>query len=121
MTDEKGTRICGTCYGTGEVGTERGPVDCPDCGGVGYLPGPEVLVEWRSRDIERAHTKATDRAHEDITWLAAELRRARAALLSVYSLACEAEDSDLIRAIRFEANRALGIHPLMPGETELTS
>ena len=85
---------------------------CPDCGGAGYLPGGEVLVDWRSRDIERAHSAPTDNAHADVAWLATELRRARAALLTVYSLANEGDDSDIKQAIRFEANRALGIHPI---------
>jgi hypothetical protein len=107
------SRMCATCYGTGEVGSEAGPASCPDCGGEGYMPGTEVLVDWRSRDIERAHNSDMSGAKDDIAWLAAELRRARSALLSIYTLACEAEDTDINKAIRFESNRALGIHPIV--------
>jgi len=46
---------CKSCHGTGEVVNEYGPAACPDCGGAGYLPSAHVLVEWRARDIERAH------------------------------------------------------------------
>jgi hypothetical protein len=76
------------------------------------LPGGEVLVDWRSRDIERAHSTQGDSVQADVAWLAAELRRTRGALISIYSLANEGEDSEIKQAIRFEANRALGIHPM---------
>lgn len=108
------SRICVTCYGTGEIGSESGPASCPDCGGAGYLPSPGILVEWRSRDIERAYETQASGARDDIHWLAAELRKARAALLSVYALSAEGDDSELKQAIRFEANRVLGIFPIEP-------
>jgi Ribonuclease G/E len=111
MTDA--SQICATCYGTGEIGNEVGVARCPDCGGEGYMPASEVLVEWRSRDIERAHTTSTSGVRDDIAWLAAELRKARSSLLSIYTLASDAEDSEVISRIRFEANRALGIHPIV--------
>jgi hypothetical protein len=113
MGTEDGSKICVTCYGTGEIGSESGPAPCPDCGGAGYLPSASILVEWRSRDIERAYETQASGARDDIRWLAAELRRARAALLSIYALSDEGDDSELKQAIRFEANRVLGIYPIV--------
>ena len=49
---------CKSCHGTGEVGSEFGMGQCPDCGGAGYLPSQHVLVEWRARDIERERAAA---------------------------------------------------------------
>lgn len=108
------SRICVSCLGTGEMGSEVGLESCPDCGGAGYLPSYDVLVDWRARDIERSHEARDSSAKSDIQWLAAELRRARAALLSVFTLANEGEDSEVKRAIRFAANRVLQIHPFEP-------
>ena len=101
-----------TCYGTGELGSESGPERCPDCGGAGYLPSPGILIEWRSRDIERAYETQASGARDDIHWLAAELRKARSALLSIYALSAEGDDTELKQAIRFEANRVLGTFPI---------
>jgi hypothetical protein len=85
--------------GTGEVGTESGPVDCPDCGGSGILPHPHVAVEWRVRDIERHHisgnhASSNDAVASDLRWLIAELRRARTALTEIAALADDAGDAE---------------------------
>lgn len=105
-------RRCHSCLGTGEVGTEAGPVDCPDCGGSGDLPDPHVAIEWRVRDIERTHASTRDAVSGDLRWLIAELRRARTALTEIASLAQDAGDSDIARRLRFTANRALELYPI---------
>jgi len=100
-----------SCWGTGEFVSEYGPADCPDCGGSGTLPSKSVLIEWRSRDIERAHAGADDAVGADVRWLAAELRNARRALNEIIALAHDLDDGDSIaRRIRFIANRALGTY-----------
>jgi hypothetical protein len=102
---------CGSCAGTGEVGSDFGPASCPDCGGAGFLPSPHVLVEWRSRDIERAHAKEQSASARDVRWLLAELRRARDALTEIHALAQELDDSNPIATrIRFKANHALRLY-----------
>jgi hypothetical protein len=105
-------RQCNSCSGTGEVGTEVGPVDCPDCGGSGLLPHPYVLVEWRVRDIEKARAGGSDATASDIRWLIAELRRARTALTQIASLGEDAGDSEMARRIRFTANQALELYEI---------
>lgn len=105
-------RQCNSCAGSGEVGTEVGPVDCPDCGGSGSLPHPYVLVEWRVRDIEKARAGGSDAVASDIRWLIAELRRARGALTQIASLGADAGDSELARRIRFTTNQALELYEI---------
>lgn len=105
-------RRCHSCLGTGEVGTEGGPVDCPDCGGSGILPHPHVAVEWRLRDIERLHATRDDAIAGDLRWLIAEVRRARTALTEIAALADDAGDTDVARRLRFTANRALELYPV---------
>jgi hypothetical protein len=115
-------RRCHSCLGTGEVGTESGPVDCPDCGGSGILPHPHVAVEWRVRDIERHHIAGNDASRNDasrndavandLRWLIAELRRARTALTEIAALADDAGDSEVARRLRFTVNRALELYPV---------
>jgi hypothetical protein len=103
-----------TCYGTGEAATSAGPADCPDCGGSGILPSRGVLIEWRARDIERAHAKSDDEAAVHVRWLLAELRSARRALNEIIALAHDVDDRDRIaRRIRFVANRALGTYEIV--------
>jgi hypothetical protein len=107
-------RQCNSCSGTGEVGTEVGVVDCPDCGGSGALPHPNVLVEWRTRDIEKARASGSDAAASDIRWLIAELRRARSALTDIAALAEDAGDSEVVQRIRVTAGQALALFELTP-------
>jgi hypothetical protein len=118
---EKTERQCSTCLGTGEIGTEVGPTDCPDCGGSGMLPHPLVAVEWRMRDIERSHAAGRDDAAADMRWLIAELRRARTALTEIAALAQDAGDSDLVQRLRFSANRALELYPIADVATSKAS
>lgn len=112
------TRQCNSCAGTGEVGTEAGLVDCPDCGGSGALPHPNVLVEWRARDIEKARGAGSDPAASDIRWLIAELRRARTALTEIAALAEDAGSAEVMQRIRVTAGRALALFELTPAASE---
>jgi len=90
-------------------------VDCPDCGGAGFLPSRNVLVEWRARDIERALSRGRTAENEDVRWLLAELRAARRALTEIIALAHDAHDPDQIALkIRFAANSALGMYDVVP-------
>lgn len=101
--------LCHSCGGSGDVPTDFGPADCPDCGGAGYLAERRVLVEWRMRDVERAVGSGIHPANVDIRWLIAELRSARKALSEVVALAHDAEDPEgIAMKIRIVASRALG-------------
>lgn len=109
------TPNCVSCAGTGEMGSEWGPVDCRDCGGTGYLPSRATLVEWRARDIETAIAGGRDVSPEDAHYLLVELRRARTALTEIISLAHDINDAEAIAVrIRFAANGALGLYDLVP-------
>jgi len=106
---------CSTCVATGEIPTDYGPMDCPDCGGAGHLPSRAVLVDWRSRDLERALGRGRTPDAADLTWLLAELRTARNALTDILALAHDLEDEHTIAVrIRFAANRALGVYEPAP-------
>lgn len=102
---------CQSCLGSGEAATDFGPVDCPDCGGAGYLPSKHVLVDWRARDIEQALARGRAADAADVHFLLAELRSARKALTEIVALAHDAHDPDQIaQRIRFAASRALGLY-----------
>ena len=101
---------CSSCHGSGEVGSEVVPVACPDCGGAGALPGRSTLIEWRARDIERSLNGNETQSATDLRWLISELRKARAALTEVVSLAQELDDEPLTTRMRFVANQALGLY-----------
>jgi hypothetical protein len=103
-------RVCLSCSGTGEIGTEGGVLDCPDCGGGGTLPHPSVLVEWRMRDIERARADGSAEVASDVRWLIAELRRARTALSEIASLVQDDGDAESARRVRVIAGRALALY-----------
>jgi len=105
---------CKSCHGSGEVGSEFGPGRCPDCGGAGYLPSPHVLVEWRARDIERAHAGAGSSTGGDVRWLLAELRRSRDALTEIAALSLELDENPVSARIRFAANQALRLYEVVP-------
>ena len=106
------TQPCTSCQGTGALPSDYGMMDCPDCGGAGYLPPRGVHTEWRARDIERGVELGQTPSANDVRWLLAELRNARSALTSVIALSHDIEDSeDIALRIRFTANRALGIYP----------
>jgi len=111
---------CDSCGSSGEVPTDFGPADCPDCGGAGYLPPRSTLVEWRLRDVELALSSAALPAASDVKWLVDEIRLARDALTEVLALAHDVADPDGIATrIRFTANRALGLYE--PGDPRRTS
>ena len=102
---------CSSCMGSGEMATDYGCVDCPDCGGAGFHPSRHVLVDWRARDIERSLPGRDLAEAADLAWAIAEMRRARAALVEIIALAHDAPDDDAIGGrLRFVANRALGFY-----------
>jgi hypothetical protein len=99
--------------GSGEVPTDYGSVDCPDCGGAGFLPSRHVLIDWRARDIERSLAQRDGQDAADLKWTVAEMRQARAALIEIVALAHDVQDNDVIaQRIRFVANRALGLYEI---------
>lgn len=104
---------CSSCVGSGEVPTDYGSMDCPDCGGAGYLPSHAVLVDWRARDLERALTRGSIPEPSDLRWMLAEMRKARSALTEIVALAHDVSDvstdNTIAQRIRFVANRALGL------------
>lgn len=106
---------CASCYGTGEIVTESGPVDCPDCMGVGRTPRGEVM-EWRLRDIERAHGSHPNDCVTDIRWLLFELRRHREALLQIFTRCQDIDDTALAAELRHLANGALDLYPVERGD-----
>jgi hypothetical protein len=97
--------------GSGEMPSDFGVVDCPDCGGGGILPPEGVRIEWRAADILRAAQGDKPVAPEHARWLFEELRKARVALTEIIALAHDAPADDSIALkIRFAANRALGLY-----------
>ena len=109
---------CSSCQCSGTLPTDYGPVDCPDCGGAGYLPPRSVLTEWRARDIERGLATARAPDASDARWLLAELRQAREALTSIIALAHDVQDPDAIAMrIRFIANQGLGLYAIADDRT----
>ena len=111
MTTTTHARGCTSCAGSGAMPTDYGLVDCPDCGGAGYLPSRSVHTEWRARDIERGLARGTIPDAADVRWALTELRAARDALTEIIALAHDVDDGDAIaRRIRFTANKALGLY-----------
>jgi hypothetical protein len=120
-------RQCNSCSGTGELGTDAGVVDCPDCGGSGLLPHPHTLVEWRMRDIERHYgsrhygsrhdnSRHEGASHEavaaDVRWLVSEVRRAREALTEIVALAQDGDPADVGARVQMTAVRALEFYEI---------
>lgn len=104
-----------SCAGTGEVATDYGPADCPDCGGAGALPPRATLVEWRAGDVERAIAAGRALDVADARWLLSELRTMRTALHEVIALAHDIRDDDQIALrIRMVASRAMGLYETVP-------
>jgi hypothetical protein len=105
---------CATCYGTGEIVCEQGPMTCPHCFGDGTPAGKGTKIEWRLREIERGATALEPERQDDLLWLIHELRRHREALVSILSICQDADDGDaLARRIKFEANEAVGLYEPM--------
>jgi hypothetical protein len=103
---------CMSCAGTGELATDNGPIDCPDCGGGGTLPTRAVLSEWRMRDLSRALAGGAHEASSaDVSWLIDELRHARTALTEIIALAHDIrDDAQLALRIRMVASQAIGLY-----------
>jgi hypothetical protein len=110
MNDATADR-CLTCHGAGETGTEGGPVVCPDCFGDGRPLGRGAKLEWRLRQIERAHCRTGLEGDADVVWLVHELRRSREGLVGIFTRCQDAEEGDVFAAeIRHRANQALGLY-----------
>lgn len=108
-----------SCSGTGEVATDYGPVDCPDCGGGGHLPSRAVLSEWRASDIGKAAAEGRPLEASDARWLLSELTTMRSALREVIAIAHDIRDDDqLALRIRMVASRAMGLYDVVPPEAE---
>ena len=109
---EKAVERCTSCHGEGEIGTDYGPVTCPDCFGEGSQMGSLERVEWRLRDIERNHASGTHGCEPDVRWLIHELRQSREALVHILAQ-CQDEAAgppELAAAVQFTAKRALGLY-----------
>jgi hypothetical protein len=104
---------CATCYGSGEIVTDQGPLLCRDCMGHGKVVGRPELVEWRMRDIEQSHQSSGHGCDDDMRWLVTELRRSRAALTQIFARCQDAADDDALAAdVRYIANSTLGLYPI---------
>jgi hypothetical protein len=113
---EAAVNRCVSCLGAGELGTENGPVTCPDCFGEGLQVESPERIEWRLRDIERVHQGSSHGCEADIHWLVQQLRRNREALIQILSR-CQDEPSNawsLGAHVQFVANRALGLYETKP-------
>ena len=106
---EGSTDRCLTCYGTGEIVGEAGASVCPDCLGHGGAPRGTVM-EWRLRDLERAHATHGTACTPDVSWLVHELRRHRAALVDVLTRCQDGGDQSPFPEIRHVVNDALGLY-----------
>ncbi len=108
---EKETAACATCLGEGEIGTENGPVSCPDCFGEGRPIALAERAEWRMRDIERAHSDDTHGCARDMRWLVYELRRSREALQRIIALCQDEDAANAVAAeVKFVANEVLELY-----------
>jgi len=108
MTEAK-RPSCSTCYGTGEIVTDQGSLVCPDCLGRGLPPARGGAMEWRLREIERAHQGTAHGCESDVRWLIVELRRSREALVQILTRCQDASDP-MAREIEFVANEVLGLY-----------
>lgn len=107
----KAPEQCLTCYGAGETVTESGPTVCPDCFGAGKQLSHSTKLEWRLREIERAHRHSGREAEAEVMWLIHELRHSREALVRILALCQDADDSNsTAREVKYCANEALGIY-----------
>jgi hypothetical protein len=106
---EEGT--CLTCLGGGEVSSERGLANCPDCDGTGKIGDIFRRTEHRLREVEKKVARQDGEAATDVRWLITELRMCRDSLLKVMTAAQDGSSNDeLLRRIQFEANEALGVY-----------
>jgi hypothetical protein len=100
---------CTTCYGTGEIVTDQGTFVCPDCLGRGLPPAQGGALEWRLREIERAHQGPGHPCEGDVRWLIVELRRSREALVRILTR-CQDDGGALAGEIKYLANDVLGLY-----------
>ena len=100
---------CATCYGSGEIVTDQGSFVCPDCLGQGLPPARGGAMEWRLRELERAHLGASHGCEGDIRWLILELRRSRDALVQILTR-CQDASEPVAHEIAFLANEVLGLY-----------
>lgn len=108
-----------SCAGSGELPTDYGLRDCPDCGGSGQLPSRAVLTDWRTRDLQRRLASEQSISQADAAWLLDELASARSALTSIIALAHDLRDDDqLALRIRMLASEAIGLYASTPVETK---
>lgn len=102
---------CASCLGEGEIGSENGPIPCPDCFGQGRRLALAERVEWRIRDIERAHRGDVHGCTRDVSWLVFELRRSREALQRILARCQDEDDAQPLAAeIKFVANQVLELY-----------
>jgi hypothetical protein len=106
-----GNMECASCYGTGEMVTEQGCADCPDCFGRGRSSGGGAGVEWKLRALESRYGDLSSDVATDVQWLMHEVRRGREALVRILTRCQDAnEDDQLARDVCFEVNEALGLY-----------
>ena len=106
---------CHTCYGTGEVVTEQGPSNCPDCYGDGKQANSGNKFEWRLRELERHYRTKNGESLSDVMWLVHELRQARDALVLILTRCQDADESDdMARYVRRQSMEALGLCSRIP-------
>lgn len=112
-------RECLSCAATGERPTDYGSVDCPDCGGSGFLPSRSVHIDWRARDIERALSTGQLPEAAEVKWMLTELFNARRALTEIVALAHDVDGPDNISmGIRSIAHVALGLYDHAPAKPQ---
>src|SRR5688572_18485095 len=90
------TGRCASCYGTGEIVGEHGPVACPHCFGDGGQGHSGARLEWRLREIERLHRGSGAESEADMLWLVHELRRSREALVRIVTRCQDAQEGDAL-------------------------
>lgn len=111
VPESKGKQKCVTCFGTGEIVTEAGAADCPDCAGQGVMPTRDVLTDLRVSELSRKYSREGSEAADDIRWLLVEVSRARTSLRKVVALAMDGRDDDAVLAqVRGTAYDALGLY-----------
>ncbi len=102
---------CLTCYGSGEVATDRGPETCPDCFGESTQLNQRTRTEWRLSALERAYRNTPRETAADVLWLVHEVRRSHQALVRILARCQDAPDSDPVsQYVRFEVNETLGLY-----------